>query len=663
MRVLPIQSYQSYSSKPISINRKQVVTRTQPADVVVPSSVAFGVLLVRDVKMANWIKTVRNGCAGFGFTENVIKAISERCYLRNKDYSPLMNEVRDRVIKPDFLLLSSFNKKEYNEMVLEEWFLAAIPGLMILSDTLGDDSLKYALANMKSDAFRNFMQTVSKFKLSAQSPFVKALMLRTNPGMTNEAKDLTERISEARKLLSKENPKNKGFWRIYEKNHPLIVKCENRISELKKNFSAEAKKEIKALYAEIKALRAEINSAKSPEYIATEGWITELSAKLHKLLALECKDPQNKLRAFELFDMAASYSWTDGVEPLFELIDTKTPEDRNRLNEFLKDSMLHFMPLSAKAKEGFKRLNIDASPYAHKLVQQALAENRNNSNHTRLGLDLPVYLGMSEKDFGTNFEVLLELAAINAPLARVLDKLPANIETQYMFNSKNLDYNVWTGFDAEHDVMEFEDGLVIKKVDMNDVKHSLFLGNQSNCCTRIGTGSRAKNAPLYIMNKFIQAIEIYDGDQIIGNTMCYMAEANDKLMFVLDNIEVLKPYNENPKVRKALIKFSENFVQRVAGREIPIYAGNRNKIDFSKEGASLGYYFFGNLRVIGSSNGENMSIDSIGVNAFGGENKYSVNFYALTECPKGKGLKSFTESSANSWLQFMDLEDDLYLYD
>ena len=71
-----------------------------------------------------------------------------------------------------------------------------------------------------------------------------------------------------------------------------------------------------------------------------------------------------------------------------------------------------------------------------------------------------------------------------------------------------------------------ETNIEVRKTDMNDIAHSLFLGNHASCCTAIGDGCNSWSAPYYIINKCISSIEIVDGKQSIGNTMCYIAKVD-----------------------------------------------------------------------------------------------------------------------------------------
>ena len=124
--------------------------------------------------------------------------------------------------------------------------------------------------------------------------------------------------------------------------------------------------------------------------------------------------------------------------------------------------------------------------------------------------------------------------------------------------------------------------LEIHQVDMNDISHALFLGNHGHCCTAVGTGMNQFSAPTYIMNKCISGIEIMDGDQFVGNTMCYIAKVDGKTSLVLDNIEVAQRYQDNDQIRDAFMEYARDLCKRIGKPDMPIYAGPyRHKFDMN----------------------------------------------------------------------------------
>lgn len=147
----------------------------------------------------------------------------------------------------------------------------------------------------------------------------------------------------------------------------------------------------------------------------------------------------------------------------------------------------------------------------------------------------------------------------------------------------------------------------IQKVDMNDIKHSLFLGNDAACCTAIGSFNDW-TAPLYIKNKMIQAIELKDGDEYIGNTMMFLANINGVTGLFLDNIELKPKYQYNDKIEEGIIEFAKKFVKELGAPNMDIYAGpNRHKLDMK----NFELFEADDIQLIGSTGGEKIYFDFI----------------------------------------------------
>ena len=115
--------------------------------------------------------------------------------------------------------------------------------------------------------------------------------------------------------------------------------------------------------------------------------------------------------------------------------------------------------------------------------------------------------------------------------------------------------------------------ITVRKVDMNDIKYSLFLGNYASCCTAVGSGCNQWSAPNYIMTKMVSAIEILDGKEPVGNTMCYIADIDGKPSLLLDNIELQNKYQYNDEIRDMIFEYAEKLTAEIGKPDMPIYAG------------------------------------------------------------------------------------------
>ena len=125
--------------------------------------------------------------------------------------------------------------------------------------------------------------------------------------------------------------------------------------------------------------------------------------------------------------------------------------------------------------------------------------------------------------------------------------------------------------------------ITVQKADMNNVEHSLFLGNHSGCCTAVGTGCNDWSAPTYVLLKMISAIEVKAGDDFVGNTMCYLAEVDGKPTLLLDNIELKNKYQYDDDIRDMIFNYARKITEDIGKPDMRIYAcPNRHKVDMNK---------------------------------------------------------------------------------
>lgn len=125
--------------------------------------------------------------------------------------------------------------------------------------------------------------------------------------------------------------------------------------------------------------------------------------------------------------------------------------------------------------------------------------------------------------------------------------------------------------------------ITVQKADMNNVEHSLFLGNHSGCCTAVGTGCNDWSAPTYVLSKMISAIEVKAGDDFVGNTMCYLAVVDGKPALILDNIELKNKYQYDDDIRDMIFDYARKITEDIGKPDMEIYAcPNRHKVDMYK---------------------------------------------------------------------------------
>lgn len=169
--------------------------------------------------------------------------------------------------------------------------------------------------------------------------------------------------------------------------------------------------------------------------------------------------------------------------------------------------------------------------------------------------------------------------------------------------------------------------LEVHKTDMNNISHALFLGNHASCCTAVGSGCNEWSAPSYVMNKCISSIEVMDGKDFVGNTMCYIAKVDGEPALVLDNIEMNTKYQYNDKIRDAIFEYAQKLCKEIGKPELPIYAGPyRHKVNME-------HFPFKehNITIIGSSGGYDVYVDYLtdGVQITGKNTDENIKLYRI----------------------------------
>lgn len=158
---------------------------------------------------------------------------------------------------------------------------------------------------------------------------------------------------------------------------------------------------------------------------------------------------------------------------------------------------------------------------------------------------------------------------------------------------------------ASQSIEDMQMQMTVRKVDMNDIEHSLFLGNHSSCCTAVGSGCNQWTAPGYILFKMMSAIEVLDGKNPIGNTMCYIADIDGKPSLILDNIELKQKYQYSDDIMDAIAECAQKIAKDIGKPDMPIFAGpNRHKTNMNKYELQTK-----DFRVLGDTDGNSVYLD------------------------------------------------------
>ena len=189
----------------------------------------------------------------------------------------------------------------------------------------------------------------------------------------------------------------------------------------------------------------------------------------------------------------------------------------------------------------------------------------------------------------------------------IFNELLHNQKTKSQFEALGLNYDKWVEYDPNSNISYRLDGqnvITAKKVDMNNIPHSIFLGEDTHCCTKI-TGGQAESAVTYISSKMIQAIEVLHNNIPVANVMCYIAKVNGVPSLILDNIETKPQYQKDEIVKIAIFSYAEKLAKDISETELTILLGyKRNDIDTNELNA--GVY---NISLVGDSGPEKIYLD------------------------------------------------------
>ena len=609
MRISSINnSYKPISNRrSLSYERKNVASEN-PIKYSTPSFKAFP-LNYRKLNK-NWLLTLPKEHKKLGekiYSYEFGYELSEQIYRKlcstGVDYSDAILKLRNKIVDTSFAISSRkfiiTNDKVLNANNYIDEHFTMITNMIKL---LGEDTALFGL-DLKAHRFELLLNDLYLYRLQFPPNIIEYLLKMTNPAQSSKYKNLTEERTEIEKKMRCQE--NMEFFEFHEMNKPYINQLKEQIKQNKhdKNIS-----KIKPLYEEISEIRRREFSKKPMQLRRLEEDLTYTKAEINKLLANSIKDPQEKI---DLFYLHKACTTIGERESLNKLVSDKSDEGKQNFNTFLLKRLEKLYSLTEDESNIITKLKLQESPYFTKLFQTSAT-----SQDTIL---------VPSPYFNDNFKLLLKTLSEEASMQEAFAMLPQNETTKRLFKEQNINFEVWSNYAPDRDILRIDDKSFVKKVDMNNIKYSLFLGNQACCCTAVGRGSRSSSAPTYIMNKFVQAIELVVDGSSVGNTMCYLANVNDKhyhpsnglpgisvhlneqLSLVLDNMEVLKPYNENPKYLEGFISYAKKLAKDIGAEGIPIYAGHRNSFDMRE----FPKVHLNNLYILGASGYQSLSLDSL----------------------------------------------------
>ena len=120
--------------------------------------------------------------------------------------------------------------------------------------------------------------------------------------------------------------------------------------------------------------------------------------------------------------------------------------------------------------------------------------------------------------------------------------------------------------------------------DDNDIGRNIFFGNHVGCCNSVESTYAGYSAPMHLLNNYNRGIELVDNwGNSYGNSLCYFADVDGNLTFVIDSFEANGKLGSNPIVTDNLIKYAKRVCKEMGREDAQIMIGpNFNNMDMSK---------------------------------------------------------------------------------
>lgn len=120
-------------------------------------------------------------------------------------------------------------------------------------------------------------------------------------------------------------------------------------------------------------------------------------------------------------------------------------------------------------------------------------------------------------------------------------------------------------------------------IDDNDIGRNIFFGNHVGCCNSVESTYAGYSAPMHLLNNYNRGVELVDEwGNSYGNSLCFFADIDNKLTFVIDSFEANGKLGSNPLVAENLIKFAKQVCKEMGRPDARIMVGpNYNHMDKS----------------------------------------------------------------------------------
>lgn len=154
------------------------------------------------------------------------------------------------------------------------------------------------------------------------------------------------------------------------------------------------------------------------------------------------------------------------------------------------------------------------------------------------------------------------------------------------------------------------ENVYFRLTDDNNIGRNIFFGNHVGCCNSVESTYGGYAAPLHLINSYVRGLEIVDkNEHSYGNSLCFFADVDGHLAFVIDSFEANGKLASNPIVTEKMLKFAKTICKEMGREDAKIMLGpNYNNIDiqsfFNKTNEHV-------IKVLGSSP-TNSYCDSLG---------------------------------------------------
>lgn len=293
----------------------------------------------------------------------------------------------------------------------------------------------------------------------------------------------------------------------------------------------------------------------------------------------------------KMFAGLAEGSFKKNYKALIEMMNSAPDK---KLTEIIMDSPENIATQKAFDAAGLdfdKWLHGDQVP-KHDFTIEVKVEEMVTSEKSSLLLDLITLKdksGINSAEVESLIQFIKTQGLENATikdLPRIFDKIEEYFSTnEYCKNNNELALYLDKHAKSIHDIesagnSNFE--LSVRLWDRNDVGRNIFFGNHVGCCTSVGSFNSFA-APEHLKDAFVNGIEIVDKSGVsFGNSMCFFAEIDGKLTFVIDSFEANGKLGSSPDVTNALIQFAQKLCIEMGRPNAQIMFGpNFNRLDFS----------------------------------------------------------------------------------